>query len=146
MERISSDTAFVEILKVLEQRSTCLRRRVAAVIVKDGMILSTGYNGSPHKLEHCRTCLRIEMKIPSGERMEICRAVHAEQNALIQCALKQTDPSGATLYCSNSPCVTCAKMIIQSRIKEIHYLEEYKDALSIQMLEDAEIKLYKIGG
>lgn len=146
MDRITSEAAFVEILRVLEKRSTCIRRNVAAIIVREGMILSTGYNGPPHGLAHCQVCLRKHLGIPSGERMEICRAVHAEQNALIQCSLKQTNPAGAVIYSSASPCVTCAKLIIQAGIVQVNFLEAYKDDLAFEMMNEAGIKLNHIGG
>ncbi len=120
-------------------RSTCLRRQVGAAIVKDKRVLATGYNGSPVGLKHCLDigCLRDKLGIPSGERHELCRAIHAEQNAIIQAATSGTSIEGATLYCTTSPCVLCAKVLINSGIKEIFAGEGYPDDLSREMLDEA---------
>jgi len=142
-ERISFDELWIGIVLLLEKRSTCLRRKVGAVIVKDNVLLSTGWNGAPSGMKHCDVCIRKRDGIPSGTRLEYCKAVHAEQNALLQCIKKQTNCEGATLYCSNSPCVTCAKLLIQLKIKRIVYLEEYNDDLSFSMLNEAGIELIK---
>ena len=139
--RISFDEMYMELVSLLEKRSTCLSRKVGAVLVKNNVLLSTGYNGAPAGLEHCEVCLRRKDGIKSGERLEYCRASHAEQNALIQCALKQTNPNGATLYCSTSPCITCAKLLIQAGIKTIIYKEKYNDDLAWKMLEEAGVIL-----
>lgn len=144
-KRISFDDLFMGIVELLEKRTTCVRKSVGAILVKNNIMLSTGYNGSPSKLEHCFKlgCLREKLKIPSGQRIEICRAVHAEQNALIQCALKQTDTSDSVLYCSYSPCVTCAKLLIQARIKKIVFRDIYDDELAFKILREANIELIK---
>ncbi len=125
-------------------RSTCLRRQVGAVIVKDKRVLATGYNGSPAGLAHCLDigCLRDELGIPSGERHELCRAIHAEQNAIIQAATSGTSILGATLYCTTSPCVLCAKVLINSGIKEVYAGEGYPDDLARQMFDEAGIKVH----
>jgi len=141
--RMSQNEIFFGMVKLLEQRSTCLRRNVGAVLVRDGIVLSTGYNGSPNDFEHCEECLRKVEGIPSGTRLEFCRAVHAEQNALIQCAIKQTDPRGSTLFCTASPCVTCAKLLIQAGVQQIYYLVYYPDKLAIEMIKYANIGLFK---
>jgi len=127
-------------------RSTCLRRQVGAVIVKDKRVLSTGYNGAPAGLEHCLDigCLREELGIPSGERHELCRAIHAEQNAIIQAATSGTSIEGATLYCTTSPCVLCAKVLINSGIKEIYAAGGYPDDLSRQMLDEAGVLVHRL--
>lgn len=140
-KRIEFDEVFMSIVNLLEKRSTCLRRQIGAVLVKDNIILSTGYNGAPKGLDHCFKCIRKVNNIKSSTRLEYCRAVHAEQNALIQCLIKQTDCSGSILYCSTSPCVTCAKLLIQAGIKTIVYKKKYPDELAIKMLNDALITL-----
>lgn len=142
------DQYFMEIAEVVAKRSTCLRRKVGAILVKDKRILATGYNGAPKGLEHCSTtgCLRIERNIPSGERHELCRGLHAEQNAIIQAALHGTSIDGATLYCTNQPCVVCAKMIINAGIKEIVFKGEYPDVLARKILDGAGVKLRLFSG
>ena len=115
------DTYFMQIAHIVAQRSTCLRRKVGAVIVKDKRILTTGYNGAPSGITHCEVtgCLREKLNVPSGQRHELCRGLHAEQNALLQAALHGISLKGATLYCTNQPCIICAKMLINAGIKEI---------------------------
>ncbi len=127
-------------------RSTCLRRQVGAVIVKDKRVLSTGYNGSPSGLSHCLDvgCLREKLKIPSGERHELCRAIHAEQNAIIQAATSGVSIEGATLYSTTYPCVLCAKMIINAGIRTIYITDGYPDDLAKQMIEEAGITVYRL--
>jgi dCMP deaminase len=135
----------MEMAEVVKTRSTCLRRKVGAVIVKDKRILTTGYNGAPAGISHCLEigCYREKMGIPSGERAELCRGTHAEQNAIIQAAYHGVSIKGATLYVTLQPCVLCAKMIINAGIKEIHFKGDYPDKLSLQILKEAEIKLIK---
>lgn len=144
-KRINFDDLFMSIVELLEKRTTCIRKSVGAILVKDNIILSTGYNGSPSKLEHCINigCLREKLKIPSGQRIEICRAVHAEMNALVQCGLKQTNTKDSVLYCSYSPCVTCAKLLIQAGTKKIVYRDVYNDELAFEILREANIELVK---
>lgn len=127
-------------------RSTCLRRQVGAVIVKDKRVLATGYNGSPAGLKHCLDigCLRDELGIPSGERHELCRAIHAEQNAIVQAATSGTSIEGATLYCTTSPCVLCVKVLINSGIRDIYAGEGYPDDLARQMLGEAGIQVRRL--
>ncbi|NLC76404.1 MAG: cytidine deaminase [Clostridia bacterium] len=139
------DEYFLEITHLVAKRSTCLRRQVGAVLVKDKRILTTGYNGSPSGLAHCSQtgCLREKMKIPSGERNELCRGVHAEQNALVQAALHGVNVQGATLYVTHQPCVVCAKMLINAGIKEIISPGDYPDALARELLEEAGIPIRK---
>ncbi len=110
-DRPSWDRYFMDIVELVSMRSTCLRRRVGAVLVRDRRILATGYNGAPSGIMHCaeRGCLRDQMNIPSGERHELCRGLHGEQNAVIQAALHGVGIKGATLYCSNSPCIICPR-------------------------------------
>ena len=123
------------------QRSTCLRRAVGAVIVADKRILSTGYNGAPAGIRHCREtgCLRQALGVPSGERHELCRGIHAEQNAIIQAAFHGVSIRGASLYCTNLPCAICAKMIINAGIRTIYYASGYTDAIATEMLDEAGI-------
>ena len=123
----------------MSKRSTCLRRKVGAVIVKDKQILTTGYNGAPRGLFHCLEvgCLREKNKIISGERQELCRGLHAEQNAIVQAALCGVSIAGSTLYCTNQPCITCAKMIVNSGIKKIIYRDIYPDKLARELLKEA---------
>jgi dCMP deaminase len=143
MGRPSWDEYFMEIAHLVATRSTCLRRKVGAVIVRDKRILTTGYNGAPTGLRHCEEvgCLREELGIPSGKQHELCRAVHAEQNAIIQAAVMGVVLSGATTYATNFPCVICAKMLINAGIKKIIYAAGYPDELSRKMLTEAGIEL-----
>jgi dCMP deaminase len=136
----------MEITRFVATRSTCLRRRVGATLVRDKRILATGYNGAPRGLRHCLEigCLRERLGIPSGERHELCRALHAEQNAIIQAALHGISTDGATLYCSNLPCVICTKMLINSGITAIVYAEGYPDDLSRELLGEAGIALHHL--
>ncbi len=124
-------------------RSTCLRRSVGAVIVRDKRILSTGYNGAPRGLAHCEEvgCLRVKLGIPSGQRPELCRGLHAEQNAIIQAALYGTPIEGSTLYCTTQPCVICAKMLINAGIVRIVYANPYPDEFALSLLSEAETKI-----
>ena len=121
MDRPSWDEYFMQVVHLVKTRSTCLRRKVGAVIVKDKRILATGYNGAPIGCRHCEEvgCLRQKLNVPSGERHELCRAIHAEQNAIVQAARAGTSIDGATIYVSAQPCVICAKMLINSGIKRI---------------------------
>lgn len=144
--RPSWDEYFMEIVQVVKKRSTCLRRQVGALIVKDKRILSTGYNGSPTGLKHCDEtgCLRDELKIPSGQRHELCRGLHAEQNAIVHAANSGVSINDSTIYVTDHPCVLCAKMIINGGINRIVYASGYPDELSSKLLEEAGIKMIKI--
>jgi len=139
--RPSWDEYFMKIARLVSERSTCLRRRVGAILVKDRRILATGYNGAPKGLVHClqRGCLRET--IPSGQRHELCRGVHAEQNAIIQAAVAGVSIEGATLYCTTQPCVLCAKMLINAGIAKIYFAGSYPDGLAKELLEEAGIEL-----
>lgn len=132
--RISKDTYFMNIAKAVAARSTCLRRQVGAIIVVDGRIVSTGYNGAPKGARHCLDmgCLRDELKIPSGTQHSICRAVHGEENAIIQCAVHGVSPVGGTLYCTHAPCVMCIKTVVNAGIKRIVYDKEYPNMQVMQ--------------
>ncbi len=148
--RPSWDEYFAQITRQVAMRSTCLRRQVGAVIVKDKRILSTGYNGAPSGFPHCAEtgCLREQLRIPSGERQEICRGLHAEQNAIIQAALHGVSVAGSDIYTTHQPCITCAKMIINAGIRRVISLECYPDQLAQSFLEQAgvEVVLYGHGG
>ncbi|MEZ4599100.1 MAG: cytidine/deoxycytidylate deaminase family protein [Syntrophotaleaceae bacterium] len=147
MNRPSWEEYFMEIARLVGSRSTCLRRQVGAVLVKDKNILATGYNGTPSGIRHCQEigCLRARLSVPSGERHELCRGLHAEQNAIIQAAKHGVNISGATLYCTNSPCIICSKMIINAGIVRIVFLEGYPDELSVEMLRESGIEVEQFG-
>jgi len=148
MERPSTDRYFMDMAKLVATRSTCLRRHVGAVIVKDKHILSTGYNGAPKGARHCEEvgCLRVLMHVPSGERHELCRGVHAEQNAVAQAAYFGTSVKGGTLYTTTFPCSLCAKILINSGIVEIVYDEGYMDDLSKDLLVEAKLIVRRVEG
>jgi dCMP deaminase len=140
------DNYFLDIVELVSKRSTCCRRSVGAGLVRDCRILATGYNGAPSKLQHCLDigCLREQLKVPSGERHELCRGLHAEQNAVIQAALHGVNTKGATLYCTNHPCVICAKMIINAGVVSIVIRDGYQDKLAAQMLKEAGISVKQL--
>lgn len=143
-ERASWDEYFMDIAEIVKTRSTCIRRQVGALIVKDNRIITTGYNGAPSGLTHCvdtGECYRQRLNIPSGQRHELCRALHAEQNAIIQAAKLGVSTDGATMYVTLQPCVICAKMSVNAGIKRIVYKGCYPDELAIDMLNEAEIEL-----
>jgi len=144
--RPSWEIYFMDITRLVAKRSTCLRRAVGAIIIKDKRILSTGYNGAPSDIRHCSEtgCLREELNIPSGEKHELCRGIHAEQNAIIQAAFHGVSIKGAVLFCTNLPCSICAKMIINAGIKKIYYLSGYADSLSQSMMEEAGLEAVKL--
>ncbi len=137
------DTYFMKIAKLVSERSTCLRRKVGAVLVKDKRILATGYNGAPTGLSHCEEvgCIREKLKIPSGERHELCRGLHAEQNAIIQAAYHGVSIKGSILYITCHPCSVCAKMIINAGIEEIVIEEGYPDKMAEEILKEGKIKV-----
>ena len=141
MNRPTIDEYFMKMAYLVSERSTCLRRKVGAVIVIDKHVLTTGYNGAPKGLPHCEEtgCLREQLNVPSGERHELCRGVHAEQNAIIQAAAFGVSVKGATIYITNYPCSVCAKMLLNAEIKEIVYDHEYNDKLSIELLDQSDI-------
>jgi dCMP deaminase len=145
-KRPSWDEYFLEMARLVSKRSTCLRRNVGAVLVKDKRILATGYNGAPRGLKHCLDigCIRQKLHIPSGERHELCRALHGEQNALIQASLYGISVQGATLYATNQPCIICAKMLINAGIKEIVAGDGYPDKMAMKFLREAGIKVRKV--
>ncbi|MBI5968953.1 MAG: cytidine/deoxycytidylate deaminase family protein [Deltaproteobacteria bacterium] len=143
MIRPTWEEYFMDITRLVAKRATCLRRQVGAILVMEKRILATGYNGAPSGLAHCLDigCLRERDQVPSGERHELCRGLHAEQNAIIQAAFHGIRIQGATLYCTNLPCVICTKMIINAGIKEIIYDSGYADELAQQMLMEARIPI-----
>ena len=143
MTRVSWDEYFLEITELVARRSTCLRRQVGALMVRDRHLLTTGYNGAPSGLPHCDEvgCLREQMGIPSGERHELCRGLHAEQNAIIQAANHGVSLKGATLYSTTMPCIICTKMILNAGIVRIVYQDGYEDKLAVEMIEQAGIEL-----
>jgi dCMP deaminase len=142
-KRLSWDEYFMSIAHLVANRSTCLRRQVGAVLVKDNRILCTGYNGAPSGLRHCLEigCLREKLGIPSGERHELCRGLHAEQNTLVQAARHGIVVADSTLYCTTFPCVICAKMLINAGVIGIVYSDGYSDALAQELLAEADIDL-----
>jgi dCMP deaminase len=133
------------IAEMVAKRSTCLRRHVGAILVKDKRILATGYNGAPAGLKHCEEigCIRQNASIPSGERHELCRGLHAEQNAIIQAAYHGISIAGSILYCTNKPCVICSKMLINAGIVKIFYEKGYDDPLADQMITEAGIEIVR---
>jgi dCMP deaminase len=139
--RPSWDQYFIEITNIAKQRSTCLRRQVGALLVKDNHILATGYNGVPAGVTHCEAvgCLRQKLNVPSGQRHELCRGLHAEQNAILQAAYHGVPIKGATLYCNTKPCSICTKMIINAGIVRIVYELYYEDALADEILAETNI-------
>ncbi len=134
---------FSDMAVLVAERSTCMRRKVGAVLVKDNQIIATGYNGAPKHLAHCEHagCMRQNNSIPSGQRHELCRGVHAEQNAIIQAAINGVSSHGAELYCTNHPCSICAKMIINAEIKTVYIIDAYPDELASQLLKEGEVEL-----
>ncbi len=141
------DEYFIAITKQVATRATCLRRKVGAIIVKDKRILTTGYNGAPRGVKSCLEigkCMRQELGVPSGQRHEICRALHAEQNAIIQAAYHGVQIAGSDIYSTTQPCVLCAKMLINAGIKKIYYYEEYPDELALELLKEAGVELIRL--
>jgi len=139
------DEYFMGIARLVAQRSTCLRRKVGALVVKDRRILATGYNGTPSGIRHCSSvgCLRTKMKIPSGERHELCRGLHAEQNVLLQASLHGVSLQGSMMYVTNQPCLICAKMIINAGIKEVVIADRYPDRMAQAFLKEAKVLVRK---
>ncbi len=143
MPRPSWDQYFIDITHLVATRSTCLRRQVGALLVKDRFILASGYNGTPSGITHCEDvgCLRERMKVPSGERHELCRGLHAEQNAIIQAARHGVNIDGSTLYCTTMPCIICTKMLINAGIRRFVYEEGYGDELAREMVSETGIEI-----
>ena len=141
--RLDIDEYFLKIASVVAERSTCRRHHVGAVAVRDKHILATGYNGAPSGLKDCLElgCLRDELNIPSGTRQEICRGIHAEQNVIIQASLHGVGLEGSTIYATHTPCVLCAKMLVNARIKRYVSFGEYNDNAFIDLFKEAGIEL-----
>ncbi|MDD5438648.1 MAG: cytidine/deoxycytidylate deaminase family protein [Candidatus Omnitrophica bacterium] len=141
--RPSWDEYFIRIAVLVSTRSTCLRRKVGAVLVRDKKILASGYNGAPSHIAHCETtgCLREKLGVPSGERHELCRGLHAEQNAFLQAALHGSTVKGAIIYSTTQPCIICAKMIINAGIKEVVIAGAYPDKMAAEFLKEAKVKV-----
>jgi dCMP deaminase len=148
MIRPSWDQYFMQITRLVATRSTCMRRQVGALLVKNKNILATGYNGVPSGIRHCDEvgCLREQLKVPSGERHELCRGLHAEQNAIIQAARHGINIEGSTLYCTDSPCIICSKMLINAGVETVIYGRGYPDSLSQEMLQEADISALQFEG
>jgi dCMP deaminase len=146
MSRPSWPEYFMSIAKLVATRSTCLRRSVGAVLVKDKRILATGYNGAPTGIRHCEEtgCLREQLGVKAGERHELCRGLHAEQNVIIQAAYYGVSTKGTTLYCTHKPCIICSKMLINAGVNKIVYLEGYPDALADEMIAEAGIEVERM--
>jgi dCMP deaminase len=145
-KRPSWDQYFMGVAFLVSKRATCLRRKVGAVLVKDKQILATGYNGAPRGITHCEVagCLREQIGVPSGQRHEICRGLHAEQNVILQSALHGVSVKGSTIYITNSPCSICAKMIINAGINEIVVFDDYPDKMAMEFLKEAKVALRKL--
>ncbi len=145
-ERPCWEAYFMEIAVLVAKRSTCIRRAVGAILVKDKRILATGYNGAPSGIKHCvdAGCLREQLHIASGHRHELCRGIHAEQNAIIQAAFHGVSIKGSILFCTNLPCSICSKMIINAGIEKIFYQSGYADELSKKMIMEAGIEYVHI--
>ena len=147
MKRPSWDEYFMEMAELTAKRSTCMRRHVGAVIVKDRHAIATGYNGAPSGIMHCEErggCIRQQLKVPSGQRHELCMALHAEQNAIIQAAVMGNSVEGGTIYITHQPCAICAKMILNAGIKRIVIKEGYPDELAASILDEAGLKVEKL--
>jgi dCMP deaminase len=142
ISRPDADEYFLKIASVAAERSTCRRHHVGAVAVKDKHILATGYNGAPSGLKDCLElgCLRNEKGIPSGTRQEICRGIHAEQNVIIQATLHGVSLEGSTIYCTHTPCVLCAKMLVNAKIKQYVSFGQYNDNSFKELFLEAGIK------
>jgi dCMP deaminase len=146
MSRISWDDYFFDFAELASKRSTCLRRTVGAVLVKDKMVVATGYNGPPRGLPHCSEtgCIRQDENVPSGQRHELCRGLHAEQNAIIQAAKSGVNINGAHLYCSTKPCAICTKMIINAGIKKVFYKKDYNDEFADKLAKQSDVEFIKV--
>jgi len=146
MSRISWDDYFFDFAELASKRSTCLRRTVGAVLVKDKMVVATGYNGPPRGLQHCSEtgCIRQDENVPSGQRHELCRGLHAEQNAIIQAAKSGVNINGAHLYCSTKPCAICTKMIINAGIKKVFYKKDYDDEFADKLAKQSDVEFIKV--
>ncbi|QTA37614.1 dCMP deaminase family protein [Thermosipho ferrireducens] len=147
-EREPWDIYFSKIAKLIAERSTCIHRKVGAVIVRDKRILSTGYNQPPSGFPHCNSigCIRDDLNIPSGNNQEICYALHAEQNALVQAARFGISTENATIYVTHKPCSVCARLIINAGIKRVVFIKDYPDSLTEFLFKTCNISVEKLGG
>lgn len=145
MERPDWDEYFMEMAELAARRATCLRRKVGAVLVKNKKVLATGYNGAPMDIEHCETtgCLREEMQVPSGERHEICRGVHAEQNLVAQAAIHGVKTEDSIVYCTHQPCIICTKILINAGVKKIYFKNSYSDEFAENLLKQSNVEFIK---
>jgi dCMP deaminase len=148
MIRPAWDDYFMKLAEDVAERAICVKRKVGALVVKENRILTTGYNGAPKGFKHCteQTCLRKQMDIPSGQRHELCRGLHAEQNAIIQAAWHGVQIGGGTMYCTFQPCVICVKMIINAGISKLVYSGGYPDELAAEMLKESQLEVVKYKG
>lgn len=150
MSRLSKEEYYMNMAVQASLRSTCIRRKVGAVIVKDNRILATGYNGAPSGLpnccDDCSRCYRSAHNIPSGQKLDLCYAVHAEQNCLMNALKVGEELTGASIYVNTYPCATCMKLILQSGIREIYYIDEYENEFTKNMAKEAGAKLVKLDG
>ncbi|HET9000245.1 MAG TPA: cytidine/deoxycytidylate deaminase family protein [bacterium] len=148
MARPSWDEYFMSLARLAATRSTCLRRQVGAIIVKDRMVLSTGYNDTPRGLPNCGDggCPRCRSDAPAGSGLDTCLCLHAEQNAIIQAAYHGVGIAGAVIYCTHQPCLTCAKMIINAGLSRVVYGSSYPDPVAEQLLRDAAVELARVPG
>ncbi len=146
MTRPSWSEYFMAIAKLVATRSTCLRRHVGAVLVKDKRIIATGYNGAPSGIRHCEEtgCIREKLGVNAGERHELCRGLHAEQNVIIQAAYYGVTTKETILYCTNKPCIICSKMLINAGVEKIFFLEGYPDSLADEMIAEAQIEIERL--
>ena len=142
-ERPSWHEYFMKMAKLAAERSTCTRRQVGAVLVRNNQVIASGFNGAPKHILHCDTtgCIREQLNVPPGEKHELCRGVHAEQNTIIQAALNRSTLADSVLYCTNYPCAICAKMIINAEIKIVYVLEHYPDNLAKELFAEAGIEV-----
>ncbi len=145
MNRPKWNDYFMKITEDVSERATCVKRKVGAIIVKNNRILSTGYNGAPKGFDHCTddTCIRKQMNVPSGQRHELCRGLHAEQNAIVQAAVHGVSIEGSTMYCNYQPCAICVKMIINAGIIKLVYAGGYPDELAEEMLKESKLQVVK---
>ena len=141
--RPSWNDYFLEVADLVATRSTCLRRQVGAVLVRDKRIISTGYNGAPRKLKHCSEvgCIRSENDIPSGKRYELCRGVHAEQNAIINAAYYGISTQDTVMYCTHQPCIICARIMINAGVVKVVHRGDFQDDVALELMKEAGIEL-----
>lgn len=140
------DVYFLDMAKLASTRSTCLRRNVGAVIVRDRQVISTGYNGAPKGTKHCKTCMRQELGVKSGDRLDLCRASHAEASAIAQAACVGVSTKNAHLFCTHQPCITCLKLIINAGISKVTYLHDYPNSLSDELVKESGLVFEKFIG